>query len=78
MFPPELTALLRFAKLAKPQPCASCGKTRRKIMWTMLCPFHPTFEVGFILEKGPELPPLTLVCSDHPITPTDAIWAAAF
>lgn len=75
MFSPEITALLRFAHLRDPQPCASCGKGMSK-MWTMLCPFHSTYEQGLTLLNGPELAPLTLVCDDHPITPTIAILEA--
>lgn len=78
MFPPEVTALIRFyirAKGEKIPPCPVCGD-RRRTRWTMLCPFE-SFTLGtFVVEKFGEHAPLTLVCSEHPIAPTKAIQEA--
>lgn len=39
LFPPELTALIRFVKYPKPVQCEYCG--RRSIYhWTMICAFR--------------------------------------
>lgn len=78
MFPPEFTALIRFyvaAKGEKLDPCPACG-SRRRGRWTMLCPFTAHTFGAFALREAGEFPPLTLICSDHPMSPTDAIKAA--
>lgn len=74
MFPPEMTALIRFARQRKdgqkPQ-CAYCKK-KAKTMWTMTCPFRIvdmakcTFEA---VDQPEVFPPLALVCDDHPMNP---------
>ena len=78
MFPPELTALIRFyvaAKGEKLDPCPGCGKKSRG-RWTMLCPFTAKDMGQFAMTDLGEFAPLTLVCSDHPVAPTEAIQAA--
>jgi hypothetical protein len=75
MFPPELTALLRFVRLDKAEPCPACKKKGKK-RWTMLVPFHATTPSGFVLSKGPELPALTPVCEDHPLAPAESFTQA--
>ena len=75
MFPPQITALIRFARTSKPIACAVCGRRQRK-SWTMLCPFRCGVATGFSMALGTDWPALTLVCHDHPLSPTDAVLAA--
>lgn len=78
MFPPEIAALIRFyvaAKGEKFEPCPACGKKTRG-RWTMLCPFEVKGMGAFALTDLGEFPPLAIVCSDHPITPTKPILEA--
>lgn len=76
MFPDEVTALLRFAIPTKPIVCAACGRPSKKL-WTMLCSFSVARSAGFMLKMGAERAALTLVCSEHPLNPTDAVMQAA-
>lgn len=79
-FPPQTNFLVRFfvkAKGAKLPKCPCCGsESQRRSVWTMLCPFNGTREAVMTFVKVGPFPPLTLVCSDHPIMPTDEIGAA--
>lgn len=71
MFPPQLTALIRFVRPAEPQACAHCGKKRKK-HWTMLVPFHVAEPVGFVVTKSEtELPALSPVCTGHMMSPAE-------
>ena len=72
MFPIEMTALIRFAVHTKHVKCAVCEKKRRT-MWTMLCPFVAHSPDGFVLRPSEELPALTEVCDDHPLSPAERI-----
>src|SRR5262245_34725939 len=72
MFPPELTALVRFGKTKTAQPCGYCGR-KKLIRWTLLCPFKladwkkqltPTLNVEETVFE-----PCTLVCVDHILDP---------
>lgn len=78
MWPEQVRYLIRFyvaAKGEKLDPCPVCG-SRKRGRWTMLCPFR-AFTLGqFAMQPGGTFEPLTLVCSDHPINPTDAIMQA--
>ena len=71
-WPDELTKLIRFAVHKQKIQCAVCEK-RKKVMWTMLCPFTASTITGFSLQPSEVLEPLTLVCDDHPIAPRDDI-----
>ena len=77
-WPPEITYLIRGylrARGEKLPPCPACGKKTRK-RWTMLCPFR-AFTLGqFVVEPAGTFEPLTLVCDEHPINPTDEIMKA--
>src|SRR5262245_20610419 len=78
LFPPEIQALLRFyvaGKGEKLDPCPVCGSKRRG-RWTMLCPFEAFTFAQFVVMPAGEYPPLTLVCSEHPVHPTRAILRA--
>lgn len=78
MFPVEIRYLIRFYVAAKGEQlpaCAACNKKRRA-RWTMLCPFVAKEFGAFTLTDLGEFLPLTLVCSDHPIGPTQAIVEA--
>jgi hypothetical protein len=78
LFPEEVRALIRgyvAAKGEKLDPCPVCGSKRRG-RWTMLCPFQAhTFGLATVQPAG-EFAPLTLVCNEHPIGPTEAIAQA--
>jgi hypothetical protein len=78
MWPEQVRVLILFyvkAKGEKLAPCPVCGN-KRAGRWAMLCPFE-SFTLGtFAATKFGEHAPLTLVCSDHPIKPTDAIMGA--
>lgn len=77
-WPEPLRALLRFylpAKGEKLKPCPACGSKSRK-RWTMLCPFR-VYTFGFVTTQiAGTYDPLILVCSEHPINPTEAILKA--
>jgi len=79
MFPPELTALLRFVRFPKHFPCALCG-AKKRTHWTMLCEFiaHNPGPNTFSLSAatGTAFPALTPVCSDHFMQPAEAIRRA--
>ena len=75
MFPPQITALIRFALAEAPIACAECSKLTRKL-WTMLAPFHATNMLSFTLQRGVDRSPLELVCADHPLAPADRIAEA--
>jgi hypothetical protein len=67
-FPPQLTALIRFARPKARIVCPVCGAKTRKT-WTMVIPFSsPLF--GAIMPQG-EAPfsAGTLICEDHPMQP---------
>jgi hypothetical protein len=77
-WPEEVRSLIRFYVAAKGErldPCPACGAKKRG-RWTMLCPFASHGFGVTTLKKLGEHAPLTLVCSDHPISPTEAIRAA--
>ncbi len=77
-WPEEIRYLLRFyvaAKGEKLPPCPVC-QSRKRGRWTMLCPFSAKTFGPFTLIEGGEHAPLTLVCSEHPISPTAAIMKA--
>lgn len=78
LWPDEIRYLIRFYVAAKGErldPCPVCGK-RKRGRWTMLCPFQ-AFTMGqFAAQPAGEFAPLTLVCSDHPISPTHPIQNA--
>jgi hypothetical protein len=66
MFPPELTALMRFIRYKHPVKCLACGKLSRK-HWTMLCPFHA---IDFKKPWASRFATLDSVCEDHPLAPS--------
>ncbi len=68
MFPPIMTAMIRFARYEKPVRCAHCGK-KRKLHWTMLVPFWPQEMGGFAVSDGEFMEALTPVCREHPMSP---------
>lgn len=72
MFTPELTAWLRFLRYNRPVPCAECGKKKRN-HWTMLCAFKavtiPNGAFALNADACQVHPPLTPVCTDHPLAP---------
>jgi hypothetical protein len=68
MFPPEITALIRFVRPDAKMECPECHK-KTKRLWTMLCPFRATTLKGFALSDGEERPAGTPVCDDHPLAP---------
>jgi hypothetical protein len=86
-WPDEIRYLIRgyvAAKGEKLPPCPVCGSKKRG-RWTMLCPFRAYTFSTFVVKpattaEDPLTPivfaPLTLVCSDHPINPTDPIMEA--
>lgn len=70
-WPDEIRYLIRFYVAAKGEtldPCPVCG-SRKRGRWTMLCPFIPHTLEPFTTRPHGERPPLTLVCSEHPIAP---------
>lgn len=75
-WPPELTALIRFARPERAVACAECGKATKKL-WTMLVPFQAAVGDFLVLSKGADRPALALVCDEHPIFPTEPFAAAA-
>jgi hypothetical protein len=77
-WPEQLRALIRFyvkAQGEKLAPCPVCG-SRKPGRWTMLCPFRAYTLGAFKVVEAGTFDPLTLVCSDHPINPTEAIMDA--
>lgn len=76
MWPDEIRYLIRFyvaAKGEKLAPCPVC-KSRKRGRWTMLCPFHAHTLGQFVVQKfETTFAPLTLVCSEHPISPIKEI-----
>lgn len=64
-------AVTRFMTYDKPVACAHCGK-KRKRHWTQLVFFHVMEMAVFTLIKSDnEYPPLTPVCDDHILSPSD-------
>ena len=75
LFPPQITALMRFAATTQDHTCPICDKVGR-VFWTMLIPFCPVVVRGLTLIPGEPQPALTLVCADHPLAvPED--WRGA-
>lgn len=74
-WPNEIRLLIRFVRPKKARPCAVCQRETKKL-WTMLCPFIAHTVDRFVTKPSGELAPLTEVCDDHPIAPTDAIRRA--
>lgn len=73
MFPPEITALIRFINYSKPMACPICHKATRKY-WTMLCPFRAVSLTTFGAKDDPQVfTPGEGVCVDHPIHEIDAV-----
>ena len=78
MWPEEIRLLIRGYVAApgeKLAPCLVCGSKKRG-RWTMLCPFVAHTLQQFTTVPSAELPPLTLVCNDHPLAPAEAIGKA--
>lgn len=64
---------VRFLRYNKFIRCAACGK-KAKVHWTMLLEFKAADMSGkgprFSMRYYPQtFPPLTPVCSDHPLSP---------
>ena len=71
LFTEQQRGSIRFLRYNKFIPCLECKK-KRKVMWTMLCEFLALdFNQDIILSSnnGTVHPPLTPVCSDHPLQP---------
>jgi hypothetical protein len=73
MFTEEQRASVRFLRYNQSVPCAECGKKKR-VLWTLLCTFNAMsfgqFNlVNLVNESGKDHPPLTPVCTDHPMGP---------
>ncbi len=69
MFTEDQRQSVRFLRYSRYVPCAECGKKGR-LMWTMLCTFIAHNLGSFALaQSGKRHPPLTPVCSAHPMGP---------
>jgi hypothetical protein len=84
MFPPELTALIRFVSSDKPMTCAHCQRKIRVGVhaWTMLCDFKVAIEMKFVLVPSKAvLKALSPVCRKHcfsPAIPSEAIYCGDY
>lgn len=68
MFTEEMRQAVRFLRYNQSITCVECGK-RGKIMWTMLVQFRAQNMTTFVMVPGESRPPLTPVCSAHPLAP---------
>lgn len=69
LFTEEQRQMVRFLIYNQRIPCAECGRKVKK-MWTMLCQFKAvSMNTLVIVESSRSHPPLTPVCSEHPMKP---------
>jgi hypothetical protein len=77
MFSEAQRQSVRFLRYSRHVPCAECGKKKR-LLWTSTFTFIAHhFGALVMTQSGKSHPPLTPVCTDHPMSPAlDALLEA--
>lgn len=71
LFSEAQRALVRFLSYRRPIPCRHCGR-KRKDHWTSLAFFRVAeMEVVTLRNSATEYPPLTPVCRNHILAPSE-------